>query len=113
MYPVTTGPVTEILELVHNTATLNILRSGLVNLTGVRVLNVSGGGIQVILDTTTLFPPDVPGQQLLILNSSGSKPITITCSNGANFLGSDTGYQLSFGKNISVYWNGSEFVDNN
>ena len=76
------------------------------SVTNIRCLNViAGGTVKIRASSLSL------SQQLMILNTSGSKPIFISLDNGGLVAGVAT-YPLGSGSNLSVIFDGTNLNQN-
>jgi hypothetical protein len=87
----------------NNSPTLKVdpTMGSLISVPGIRCVNVIAGGTIKVLAASL-----VSNQQVMFLNTSGSKPIFISLDNGGLVAGATT-YALGSGSNLSVIFDGT------
>jgi hypothetical protein len=88
---------------VFNLPTKNILRGGIVNASGMSVLNIIGA-FSVVIDASTLV-----SSQTLLLLASGGVSASVSLSNGGTIAGSQN-YTLKPGDFLNVGFDGTNLV---
>jgi hypothetical protein len=94
------------LSIPFNLITINVdptMVTASISVANIRCLNVIAGGT-VKIQASSLSSS--PAQQLMILNTSGSKPIFISLDNGGLVAGVAI-YPLGSGSNLSVIFDGT------